>query len=520
MWHDKPKIAIVGSYNPNYVPGEGEQSGNQLEGLPELQTESSKERFHTTCKALGEALAKNNNTIMLFLNAWESKLFDCEPEAGQRDGFIQELNTGTIPPVLKTAFTEKEVCLKAATVEVEQENVRWIVACDDDQTTGKKLYVIQMEGQSFAAYEPQESICDSVVAGAEEVGKNRPVWRPRITLSTPNEKIGEIAQIHPLNNRKRKVDITSNLRPVKRGYYPESFPSVQADAIILISGGQLTEMVACVGHYVKSIPVVPIASFGGAAKALYSDIFRMEYEQLQADSKIGTDIEVLDDWWQSNEPKENEKRAEKIVALTEELILQSRRKSKEEEERRVRLLRDTTTKIAWWLLIFCLLVAFSSMVAPSDYLDVLRTSWENGNYVEIGITTMSSLPVRVFGLWTLLFLSASLGINLRIAVSYDAGEIPNLDSQYNRVSKVQALVLALGLGLIYLVGGWSFSGAAAFPDTMETIASSAVVMSIMGLAGGFLLPVEELRGRLQGFLTPDPGETTPSVGGGSGVVTG
>jgi hypothetical protein len=116
-------------------------------------------------------------------------------------------------------------------------------------------------------------------------------------------------------------------------------------------------------------------------------------------------------------------------------------------------------------------------------------------------------------LWALLFLMAVMGTKLKIAVAYLSGEILDLETEPSDVSLVAALGLSLGVALIYFIGGWSIAGKVQLPGAQENaqenaIVSAAVVLSILGLAAGFLLPIEEVRGRLRQFITPS-GEANP-----------
>jgi hypothetical protein len=67
-----------------------------------------------------------------------------------------------------------------------------------------------------------------------------------------------------------------------------------------------------------------------------------------------------------------------------------------------------------------------------------------------------------------------------------------------------AMVVAFGLGLFYLIGSISFTGTVvALAPNATTFANIAVSMSLIGLAAGYLVPLEKLRDRLQKIFAED-----------------
>ena len=57
--------------------------------------------------------------------------------------------------------------------------------------------------------------------------------------------------------------------------------------------------------------------------------------------------------------------------------------------------------------------------------------------------------------------------------------------------------------MIYIIGGWSFKGEAVAPALGTETALIIAGLSLIGLAAGLLLPVEELSTRLRQFISLD-----------------
>ena len=105
------------------------------------------------------------------------------------------------------------------------------------------------------------------------------------------------------------------------------------------------------------------------------------------------------------------------------------------------------------------------------------------------------LPVAFF---LLLYISAAVGTGLRVLVSYQSNQITRLTPFAVLIEVVIALSLAFGLGLFYLIGGISFTGqVVALEPGSNTFATIAVSMSLLGLAAGYLVPLDKLHDRLQ-----------------------
>lgn len=99
----------------------------------------------------------------------------------------------------------------------------------------------------------------------------------------------------------------------------------------------------------------------------------------------------------------------------------------------------------------------------------------------------------------LLFFSALLGAGLRTLVAYQRGEAARLTLQGVLLDLVICLIVAFGLSLFYLIGGISFTGTVVVLDstTSSSFATISISMSLLGLAAGFLVPLTQLRERLE-----------------------
>ena len=115
--------------------------------------------------------------------------------------------------------------------------------------------------------------------------------------------------------------------------------------------------------------------------------------------------------------------------------------------------------------------------------------------------------------FALLFISAAIGTGLRSLVAYQQYELYEIDGMSFAIDLIISLILSLGLAFIYLLGGYSFTGEVVVIGDQErkTVMTIAITMSVLGLAAGYLVPLAQLRTRLEGFLkTQDEAQSLTS----------
>lgn len=111
------------------------------------------------------------------------------------------------------------------------------------------------------------------------------------------------------------------------------------------------------------------------------------------------------------------------------------------------------------------------------------------------------LPVAFFAL---LYISAAVGTGLRVLVAFQSSQIARLTLFAVGMELAIATSVAFGLALFYLIGGISFTGkVVALHASSETFATIAVSMSLLGLAAGYLVPLDRLREKLQKIFATD-----------------
>ena len=355
-------------------------------------------------------------------------------------------------------------------------------------------------------------VADFVVAGAQEAWHWRrseiTLYRPEAAVPDGLDKAQTAIIPHTINNPRALQGV--NLHPkflpsVEGRFYPQSFPSVKdADAIILISGERIHQFVACVAHHVQGEPVVAIPSFGGVAKSLYENLFREHYEDLAtSDPEIRDELSVLEGAWskgsanslgtggskaQNNDPvakqilpMDNAERARRIVRLTERLYNASKKQRERESRNRSRLAQACIGGFLVWVFLFAWLGAAGVLVGESS----ITHFWANVLF------------------WLPPLLAAALGMMLRTILAYRSTEITRLDPTILVTDIAAAILLAVGFCLIYLIGGWSFKGEAVALELGENTALTIAGLSLIGLAAGLLLPVEELSTHLRQYLPFD-----------------
>lgn len=452
MFGKKHIVSVVGVFCPDYIPPptDGEEK-KCLSVAPEdqQQFQEDQQRFQEACMAIGKALAETGHPILLCIADWNSY--------------------GQSKPLQAADF---------------------VVA--GAESTKKK--------SKITLYRPKEAIPARLLPPGD------PCDDPR--RETTIRRV--ISQGCKLNY----VKLTEEFMPTVNDGYPESFPSVdKADAIIMISGENIHESVACVAHHVKKEPVVAIPSFGGAAKRLYYDLFRAEYDELATtNSEIQDELGVLEGKWHKETPQKNTvgkhtwwsratavaritdaksdthaERANRIVHLTDLLCRASKKKNEHESKKWTSLAAGCIAVFVVWAILFAVL-GVGEVFKETDSGNSLGSNWR---------LSMSALS------WAPLILAAVLGMLLRTISDYRSALIIRFDWTVLFIDIMVALLLAVAFGIFFFFGGWSLTGEMQTLVLSEETARIIVGLSLIGLAAGLLLPVQELSTRLQTFMSID-----------------
>jgi hypothetical protein len=106
----------------------------------------------------------------------------------------------------------------------------------------------------------------------------------------------------------------------------------------------------------------------------------------------------------------------------------------------------------------------------------------------------------------LLFISALLGAGLRTLTNYQKNKEVKLNELDVSVDLAVAMLIAFALALIYLIGGISITGSVVVLEAGtegKNFATVATSLSLIGLASGYLVPLEFLAGRLKTYFSED-----------------
>ncbi|MBK9748106.1 MAG: hypothetical protein J0M07_00455 [Anaerolineae bacterium] len=366
---------------------------------------------------------------------------------------------------------------------------RYAAAC---KTLGRLL---ARKGMTIVVGVPQwENLLErrAVAAYVMEGANEEPLKdgkKHKVVFYSPNE-------VEPVNTTP-ELDSLAELRKLENleiedkflgaaAYSASMIPDVQiSDVILLIGGGEGT---ASIGFSAYSLnkPIVALASFGGAAKSIFDALLFRDYQNYsrrQRDGITDTDIRaLLADWsdGKTDDPQ-NLDNAEKIVKLVAALP----RLYKRDNAAASGFLRLTLAVMLLFLVTWVALFLRSS-------------DW--------GITSDMSF-------FALLFISAAIGTGLRSLVAYQQYELYEIDGMSFAIDLIISLILSLGLAFIYLLGGYSFTGEVVVIGDQErkTVMTIAITMSVLGLAAGYLVPLAQLRTRLEGFLkTQDEAQSLTS----------
>jgi len=184
-------------------------------------------------------------------------------------------------------------------------------------------------------------------------------------------------------------------------------------------------------------------------------------------------------WKPDPEDKTNRANADLVVHATEKLVKSCAQASTE------------TTRVLGW-----------SMLGMALLLVLWVAVYLNGAAVaplpEPTAPAAAPSSFRPVAFFLLLYISAAVGTGLRVLVAYQSNQITRLTFFAVGLELVIATNVAFGLALFYLIGGISFTGeVVALAPNNTTFATIAVSMSLLGLAAGYLVPLDKLRDRLQ-----------------------
>jgi len=214
-----------------------------------------------------------------------------------------------------------------------------------------------------------------------------------------------------------------------------------ADGVIVIGGGRKTLQAGLTAPILER-PILPIPLFGGAAKELWDQIVS-DYKKLGG---LAANAQNLQGQWQSSF-------ADLSVKSMEDLVKRNPHRSD-----------SRTPQIILSLLVLGLLAAWVSLFIWSPEPKNLTF------FVMLGI-------------------SALLGTGLRTSLQ-------SINNVAHRISWIQilsettaGLLLAFGLFLVYVVGGFTATGKWEFVKLADNndFLRVAITMSILGFAAGFLI---------------------------------
>lgn len=259
-------------------------------------------------------------------------------------------------------------------------------------------------------------------------------------------------------------------------------------AVVVIGGGDGSATIGYAAYSMKK-PVIAVTGFDGTAEQLERDVLRAEYEHYREHVGLAEeDLSALRATWSPDSTDAtNRQNAAKVVRVTSLLV---RAWGQTETQTR------KTLKFADWALML-LLPAWLGIYLLGNSLakEALAAVSTSG-----GVSSFTTQVAVV--LFALLWITALLGCGLRLLSDYRRGLLMRLEPLEVLTETVLAMVVAFGLCLFYLIGGISITGevVALAADTTKNFTMLAISMSLLGLAAGFLAPLDILRERLQNLL--------------------
>ncbi len=398
------------------------------------------------------------------------------------------------------------------------------------------------EGHTVASYVVQGASsvpCDNKGAGHRIVFYAPRNTEPDDTTPKAVDTLQELQALPNLDFRHKLV--------AKGEYKAKVIPNIaDVDAVLLVAGADGT---ASIGYAAYSLerPVVAITGLGGAARTLYDDVLSATYDRYKDAVELDDgELRALSANWKPDAADaSNKSNADKVVLASEKIV------------QGCGLARKQTTRVLGWsmagmaaLLALWIVVhlmgasaapsatAMASVISaptassakadasstPASASSVAESANVFGQRLAAAVkggggaadtaevkgkgasppaaTTASAwLPVAFFAL---LYVSAAVGTGLRVLVAYQGNQVTRLTLFAVGVELAIATSVAFGLALFYLIGGISFTGkVVALHANSETFATIAVSMSLLGLAAGYLVPLDKLREKLQKIFAPD-----------------
>lgn len=325
-----------------------------------------------------------------------------------------------------------------------------------------------------------ETVAKYVPLGAEKAGKvngQKPhviFYGPQVP-EPPDDTKSDLDTLQNFKNELHNIELEDKIIGHGQGttkWYPDI---AEVDAVVLIGGREGTSGIGYAAYSIRK-PCIAITSLGGAAEELSTEILQDDYMRFvdQGDITAG-DVRAWAANWSANEDdKADNANADKIVSGIERLVKAISQASKESLRPLLFTLGSMGALLVLWLLLY------------------LRV----GNGV---------LPDK-YAFFLLLYTSALLGAGLRILTSYQDNTITQVTPLGLGIDATIALLVAFGLAIIYLIGGISFTGKVVVLESTggsDTFATISLGMSLLGLAAGYLVPLNELRQRLQKMISEE-----------------
>jgi len=236
----------------------------------------------------------------------------------------------------------------------------------------------------------------------------------------------------------------------------------EVDVFILLGGGPGTALTAQTANYFNR-PVVALPTFGGAAEASFNLILSSVYQDMQMD---GAEVSALARKWSIEDTDEkkdkNKKLADQIVRFAIKL---------RQVNMYPRIPNQRTLYSFPFLIIACIVLwtlAAATLPASSNVLL---------SYI------------------TALLVTSIMGSALRLMAESRRKSAITMTYTYILREMGMGFVVSFGLMLLYVVGGITFT-ASPIDLTGTGVPAIAFAISVLGLAGGFVMPIARLRTQL------------------------
>jgi hypothetical protein len=344
------------------------------------------------------------------------------------------------------------------------------------QALAEKGHTIVATAVSWERVKAGTSVVSHVIQGANAVAFPNG-QQTQVTLYVPRDAepdvqtsgaVNQLGSLRSLPNV--NIDLKSSYRPVRISYRIGDVKV--ADAVIVLDGSAGVQQVA-VAAYSLDKPLIPVTSLGALPRELYADLVGPEYENLRDRGEIPADaLQAVRAPWSTDaaDMEKNLNAARQIVRLAESLVAVNVRAARQ----------NTTTLLA--------------TVGLTVLLPIM---------IWVRAFTLPSVQEQNWSLFFVLFLSVLPGVGLRTLVSYQQGSTARLTWQGILVDVAVAMAIAFGLALLFLIGDIVYSGELTVnfsEGADDEFARVAVIMSVLGLAAGYLVPLGRLRELLENSL--------------------